>query len=298
MTVYITKADGEQEPFDPSKLLDSLARSGATLSTREQVLRRITKELHSGMTTADIYRHAFAYLQEAEEAPAAARYSIKKAIFDLGPSGFPFEQFVAEILRSQGWKAKTGVAMTGRCAPHEVDVRAEKEGKVIGIEVKFHNTPGTKTDLKDALYVHSRFEDLKQAPDSASKVDEGWLVTNTRFTRNALRYGRCSGLTMVGWDYPRGKGILALIEEAGIHPLTCLTTLSDSEKRTLLESNVVLCRSIKDGGHVLEQHGIRTEKIPHVLKEAGQLCVPILPTHGHSSSAHNVFDRGISAAHH
>ncbi len=297
-TPYIVKADGEREPFDPSKLLDSLTRAGASVATRESIVRSVTKALREGMTTGDIYRHAFGLLQDADDHPVAARYSIKRAIFDLGPSGFPFEQFVAELLRVRGWKVQTGVAMTGRCAPHEVDVRAEKDGVVMGMEVKFHNAPGTKTDLKDALYVSARFQDLQQTADPQSHVDEGWLVTNTRFTRNALRYGRCSNLNMIGWDYPKNKGILALIEEAGVHPLTCLTTLSDSEKSALLQKNIVLCKAVKDGGHLLEEQGVRREKIPQVLAEAAQVCVPILPTYDNGTTPHSVFDTVLRKAHH
>src|SRR3989338_6254857 len=221
--VLVTKADGEQEPFDAVKLERSLERAGASSTKRAKIASRILEELRPGITTVEIYRHAYKMLEEEEELPIAARYSIKRAIFDLGPSGFPFEQFLAEVLRAHGWRATTGAALTGRCAPHEVDVFAEKDGKRIGIEAKFHNEPGGKTDIKDALYVKARYEDLRSAPDPSSRVDEGWLITNTSFTRNAIRYAQCSDLTLIGWDYPRSRNLMTLIEEARVHPLTCLT---------------------------------------------------------------------------
>lgn len=273
MSVRIVKADGEEELFDQSKLELSLKRAGASEAVRMRVIRRIMQELRDGMTTGDIYRHAFEILRAEEQAPVAARYSIKRAVLDLGPSGFPFEQFLAEVLRAHGWTAHTGVALTGRCAPHEVDVLAEKNGRRVGIEAKFHNEAGGKTDIKDALYVYARYEDLSRAPDPSSRVDEGWLVTNTRFTRNAIRYAQCANLTLIGWDYPRGSGLLEMIEEARVHPLTCLTTLSDGEKRRLLENKVVLCKSVRTG-HLLEQYGVKPEKISEVLNEANRLCIP------------------------
>src|SRR3989344_5788600 len=210
--VLITKADGEQEPFDPAKLETSLERAGASSTARARIAARVTRELHPGITTEEIYRRAYEILRKEESPPVAARYSIKRAVFDLGPSGFPFEQFFAEVLRAHGWNTRTGVALTGRCAPHEVDVLAEKKGRRVGIEAKFHNEPGGKTDIKDALYVHARYEDLKNSPEASSRVDEGWLVTNTRFTRNAIRYAQCSNLTLIGWDYPRSRNLLSLIE--------------------------------------------------------------------------------------
>lgn len=270
-SILVTKADGEQEPFDAAKLESSLEHVGASSTTRARITARILHELRPGMSTEEIYRRAFDLLRHEEAPPVAARYSIKRAVFNLGPSGFPFEQFLAEVLRAHGWNARTGVALTGRCAPHEVDVLAEKKGKRVGIEAKFHNEPGGKTDIKDALYVHARYEDLKHTPEAASRVDEGWLVTNTRFTRNAIRYAQCANLTLIGWDYPRTRNLLSLIEEARVHPLTCLTTLSEGEKHRLLDSRVVLCKNVATR-HILEEYGVKPARIPQVLDEAKRLC--------------------------
>lgn len=290
--VLITKADGEQEPFDPVKLEHSLEYAGASSATRARIAARVLHELRPGMTTEEIYRHAFEMLQREEPHPVAARYSIKRALFALGPSGFPFEQFFAEVLRAHGWNARTGVALSGRCAPHEVDVLAEKDGKRVGIEAKFHNEPGGKTDIKDALYVKARYEDLRNAPEPGSRIDEGWLITNTSFTRNAIRYAQCSNLTLIGWDYPRApleanyrdelspnakplteraRNLMSMIEEARVHPLTCLTTLSDGEKHRLLDNKIVLCKHVSSP-HLLEEYGIKPSRIPQVLEEANRLC--------------------------
>lgn len=269
--VLITKADGEQEPFDPEKLIGSLAHSGASPGMRDRIVERVLQELRPGMTTEEIYRHAYQMLRREEEQPVAARYSVKRALFALGPSGFPFEQFLAEVLRAHGWTARTGVALTGRCAPHEVDVFAEKGGKRIGIEAKFHNEAGGKTDIKDALYVKARYDDLRHSPDHDSRVEEGWLVTNTTFTRNAIRYAQCSNLTLVAWDYPREHNLMRMIEEAHVHPLTCLTTLSDGEKHRLLDNKIVLCKSVSSP-HLLTEYGVRPARVSQVLEEAKRLC--------------------------
>lgn len=268
---YVIKADGEQEVFDPGKLEHSLALAGAGSTARARVLSKIMQDVKSGVTTEELYERAFEILKKVEAPPVAARYSVKRAVFSLGPSGFPFEQFLAEVMRAHGWRAHTGVAMTGRCAPHEVDVLLEKEGKRVGIEAKFHNDPGGKTDIKDALYVKARYDDLKLAPEASSRVDEGWLVTNTRFTRNAIRYAQCGNLTLIGWDYPRTRGLLTLIEEARVHPLTCLTSLTEGEKRRLLEQRIVLCRDVR-AKHLLQEYGVKPERIPQVLDEAQRLC--------------------------
>lgn len=272
MTIQlVTKADGTQETFDPAKLEHSLALAGASSTSRARVVAKVMDELHPGVRTEDIYRHAFELLKTEEHMPVAARYSVKRAVFELGPSGYPFESFLAEVLRANGWSARAEITLMGRCVSHEVDVLAEKQGKRIGIEAKFHNDPGGKTDIKDALYVKARYDDLKQAPLASSRVDEGWLVTNTRFTQNAIRYARCSNLTLVGWDYPRTRGLLSMIEEGKVHPITCLTTLSAGEKRRLLDSKVVLCKSVTTS-HLLQEYGVKPDHVSHVLNEARLLC--------------------------
>lgn len=267
----IRKADGEVEPFDAGKLERSLELAGASSTVRAKIVAQIMHEMHPDATTEEIYRHAFRLLKKGERVPVAARYSVKRAVFSLGPSGFPFEQFLAEVLRAHGWRVRTGQIMQGRCTTHEVDVLAERRGKRIGIEAKFHNDNSGKTDVKDALYVKARYDDLKAAPLASMRVDEGWLVTNTQFTRNAIRYAQCSGLTLLGWEYPHKRGLFAMIEEARVHPLTCLTTLSEGEKKRFLEQKVVLCKAITTP-HLLREYGVKPERIPHVLEEAKQLC--------------------------
>jgi Restriction endonuclease/ATP cone domain len=271
MSTLVTKADGEREVFDPAKLEHSLELAGASSTVRARILAHMLHEITPHIHTEEIYQRAFQMLKKEDAVPVAARYSIKRAVFSLGPSGFPFEQFLAEILRGHGWSAHTGANLMGRCAMHEVDVVAEKGGKRIGIEAKFHNDPAGKTDIKDALYVRARFEDLQHAPESRSRIDEGWLVTNTRFTHNAIHYAQCSGLTVIGWDHPRTRGLLQMIEEARVHPLTCLTTLSESEKRHLLDNKIVLCKSVQTP-HLLGEYGVRPDRIPGVIEEAKQLC--------------------------
>ena len=127
MPVLITKADGEQENYSRDKLDASLRHAGASEEARARVGAQIERELREGMTTEDIYQYAMQALKTIEDVPVAARYSIKRAVFDLGPSGYPFESFIAEVLRAHGWRTRVEVAMNGRCAPHEVDVLAEKD---------------------------------------------------------------------------------------------------------------------------------------------------------------------------
>tara|TARA_B100000745_G_scaffold272541_1_gene200473 strand:+ start:2117 stop:2974 length:858 start_codon:yes stop_codon:yes gene_type:complete len=262
--------NGEQEPFHESKLERSLAHAGASQDIRRGIVDHIVAEIRDGMTTQEIYEHAFELLRQREKDPVAARYSVKRAVLELGPSGFPFEQFIAEIFKTMEYTdVETGVAAQGKCAPHEVDVMAVHAGKKVAAEVKFHNSLGIKTDLKVALYVRARFDDLKSAD---AKIDEGWLITNTRFTRNAARFGNCTGMNLLGWDYPRGRGLEVLINRAGVHPITALTSLTAEQKRYLLKKNLVLCRQLELDGESLRSYGVRNDDHENVRNEVRELC--------------------------
>ncbi|HEX9608792.1 MAG TPA: ATP cone domain-containing protein [Candidatus Paceibacterota bacterium] len=272
--MLITKQDGTHEKFNPEKLHRSLKRVGCSEEICEEVITEVEKELSKGDSTSKIYQRAFELLREKEK-PLAARYSMKRAVFALGPSGFPFEDFVAEIFRAQGYQASTGKYLQGMCAPHEVDLYALRGTRCIGAEIKFHNRLGTKTDLKVALYVHARFEDIRRAHPHGyiqGGVDEGWLITNTEFTSNAVHYGNCVGLVLIGWTYPEDGNLLDLIEETNVQPITALTTLSERHKRELLSKEIVLCRSLIMKQGELSRLGLTEEKVKEVVKEIRALC--------------------------
>lgn len=268
----ITKADGTQEDFDPHKLVRSLERSGAEEEVAQNVLRDIERELYDGITTQEIYRRAFARLREHKR-PVAARYSLKRAVLEFGPSGFPFEAYLAELFRAEGYETKIDQMIKGRCVEHEVDVVLQKSGAYTYVEAKFHNVAGFKTDLKTVLYVKARVEDITAAMGGKSAVS-GLVVTNTKFTSHAVQYSSCAGLELLGWEQPRGRNLHDRIEQKGLYPVTALTTLSRREKAALLQSRVVLCNALPNETRALSAAGLSGKKAGEVLEEAGTLCSP------------------------
>lgn len=272
--LYVIKADGSRELFDTSKLELSLKKAGASSKTVGEILNHVKKHLTADITTHEIYKHAFDLLHK-EEKPIALRYSLKKAIQELGPSGFPFEDFVAEIFRQKGFTAETGKIVRGFCVEHEIDVVAWNEEKLIMAEAKFHNEPGIKSDLKVALYVKARFDDLRKMTFSYGvssgherELDEGWLITNTKFTTTAIEYGSCQGgLIMIGWNYPPVGNLHDMILQAKLHPLTCLVSLNGREKKALLDQGVVLCKTVLENQNLLEAVGLKDEERNKIIKE-------------------------------
>jgi len=273
--VYIKKAGGQSQLFSEKKLKDSLKRSGASQHVVDTIVEHIKRELKDGMTTKKIYNHAFALLKKGRK-DVAVRYSLRQAVMTLGPDGFPFEKFIGEILKTQGFEVKVGVILYGFCVTHEVDILANNGDKHIFVEAKFHNQLGIKTDLKVALYVKARFNDLKKNHRKKELmspiIHEGWLVTNTKLTSKACQYGRCSGLKLIGWNYPRKGNLQDMILESGIHPVSCLTTLSQKNKAALFERNVVLCRDVEKNINILTEIGLSEKKIREVVNEISLLC--------------------------
>lgn len=270
----VVKGDGTSEQFEIEKLVRSLKHAGAEPDLADSIASGISKNIKEGMSTGSIYRDAFKQLRK-EERVLAARYSMRRAILELGPTGFPFEDFISELMRAKGYQTRTRVIVKGRCAEHEVDVVLEKDGKTVGAELKFHNTPGFKTDLKTALYVRARYWDIEWgAQDRGEKagIDEGWLVTNTKFTQSALDYANCSGIKLLGWSYPHGASLADFIEETGVYPVTVLTTLSNTDKMRLLQNGVRICSAVAKDPDTLNAIGLSGKKRDDVVRESALLC--------------------------
>lgn len=273
--IMIEKASGEMEEFSSDKLRHSLERAKALPAIVDKIVDHVLQELKNGDRTSDIYKHAFRILSENER-PSAARYHLKQALMELGPSGHPFEKFVGELLKAQGFLVEVGIIIEGVCVTHEVDVTAQKDNRHIMVECKFHNQPGVKSDVKVALYVQARFEDVakkwQQEPSHGQKFHEAWLVTNTKLTTDAIRYATCVGMTAIGWRYPEGNSLEYLIEQFNLHPLTCLTTLNDAQKQNLLSQGVILCKEIVDNPSTLQTLGVDEADIKQIIQEAKELC--------------------------
>jgi hypothetical protein len=269
----ILKADGTKETFNEEKLRGSLLRAGADTRAADVVVAHIVRELHEGDTTIKIYKHAHELLMKEAETSVAARYSLRDAILELGPTGFGFEDLLQHLYEARGFKAESGVVVSGVCIEHELDVVAEKGNEKHFVEAKFHNNRTFKTDVKVPLYMRARFDDITAAEPKTTQC-ECYIVTNTKFTQNAITYAECVGIKLIGWRYPEMGNLEDIVDEVGLHPLTCLTTLSKSNKEKLLNEDVVLCSVLMDEPEHLQQLGLSQEGIESVLEEARNLCIP------------------------
>ena len=271
MDISIVKSDGTKEPFDPSKLVSSLQRAGATQTAIDSIVTRISSVIHDGATTEHIYSEAFGLLKKYH-APAAVKYSIRRALLELGPDGFPFEKFIARMFQSWDYETLTDQTVMGSCVPHEIDVVAWNKEKLILTEAKYHNEFGLKSDLKVALYIQARREDVSGTYFDYGGIkrtpSEFWLVTNTKFSEQAIHYGACKTLIMIGWNYPAHGNLHDIIERQGLHPITSLTTLDHREKRDLIGRGVLICKDLIAKPASLHDIGVKDERAAKILEEA------------------------------
>jgi hypothetical protein len=271
----IIKSSGIEAPFSSEKLQNSLRRSGADDLLTEKIVRKVVEELYDGITTKEIYNRAFSLLKK-KKSVFASKYKLKKAIYELGPTGFPFERFLGAILQYSGYSTKTDVIMDGICTTHEIDVVAKKNGQTTIIECKFHGEEGRKCNVKVPLYIHSRYNDIKAHWKNKKRetkiLDKGWVVTNTRFTSSATQYGICSKLYLLSWDYPSNDGLKDRIDRLGLYPITVSTMLTYREKQFLLSRDIVLCRQLLKDKFFLDHLGVSLSRKERILNEIQQLC--------------------------
>jgi hypothetical protein len=270
----IVKADGSKEAFDPARLTLSLERSGAKPFTAERITQDVTKTIAPGTSSKEIYTKAFSLLRR-EGRPAAARYSLRRALLDLGPTGHPFEDFVSHLYRTEGWQVETRKIMQGKCVAHEIDFYASHPGQneYLAAELKYHNDPGYKTDVKVALYVKSRFDDIFSCNPEVQTcpLDRGILITNTKFTSEAIAYAECAGVELLGWGYPLANNLFARMSKAKVYPITALTGLSRAEKRILIDQGTIAVDEVVRDRKRLDPLHLTSAQVGNLLAEADGL---------------------------
>lgn len=271
--MYITKTTGEQEKFSRKKFVRSIVRAGADEVVAEDIAKQVLVD-NGVATTQELHAKTMRKLKRKYR-PVAARYDLKRAIMQLGPSGYPFEKFVAALFSEMGYKVRVGQTLAGKCVRHEVDVIAENDERKVFIECKYHRRKGVRSDIKVALYIKARFDDVREVLGRGAngKKLQGLIVTNTQFSRDAEQYAKCTdGLGLISWNKPRGFSLAELIDRTGLHPVSALTTITHKQRKTLMDSDVVLCRDIAQNTKLLRAAGIHTKKIPRIVAEAEAVC--------------------------
>jgi hypothetical protein len=277
MDFTITKSTGQQEKFEIRKLAESLIRSGAPPDVATEIARKVARQMPPSAHTKAIYRMAKRLLRQYNAA-SGMKYSLKKALYALGPSGYPFEKYIARVLISHGYEAELNRILEGYCVSHEVDVVAVKGNEHAVVECKYHINGGSATDVKVALYVHSRFEDIRKAFAGAGGEEkatyQGWLVTNTRCTSDAIQYAECAGLKIVSWRYPAKESLEKMIEEKRLYPVTVLPGARKKALDSLFSNDIILAQEVADmdEADLMRKSGLDAAATRLIKRQADALC--------------------------
>jgi hypothetical protein len=276
MAKTVIKASGRVEEFDLQKLTASLIRSGAPEDVALDIAQKVEIQVSPSSSTRHIYKVAKKMLKQYNHA-SGMRYSIKRAISSLGPSGYPFEKYFGKILTAYGYAVEMNRMIEGYCVQHEVDLFASKDKDHYVIECKYHSEGGSPTDVKIALYVHSRFADIRKAFEMKRgdmHITQGWLVTNTRCTSDAIRYAHCVGLKIVSWRYPEGESLESMVERRRLYPVTILSSAKKQSLDMLFRNNIILAQDIADMDEetFIEKSGLDERTALALKGEADKIC--------------------------
>jgi Holliday junction resolvase-like predicted endonuclease len=182
---------------------------------------------------------------------------------------------VSALLKYEGYKTTTNSILQGICVTHEIDVVAHKKNKTTIIECKFHSEQGLNGNVKVPLYINSRYQDVKAHWNANKKngtiLTQGWVVTNTRFTEDALTFGKCINLYLLSWDYPKDNGLKDRIDRLGLYPITVSNLLTKHEKQFLLSRDIVLCKDLIDASFYLDHLGVSEVRKEKILTEIKKL---------------------------
>lgn len=263
MPEQVIKKDGSIEPYSEEKVRNSLTKIGLSPEDQENILNLIRINLPKIISTKELFKYIFRNLNY----PYKTRYNLNRALKLLGPTGFPFEHFIAHLLKTNGYQTETNLILKGKCVSHEIDVLAEKDNESFLIESKFH-TKDIKNDVKVVLYFYARFLDLKENNFNFKP----WLWSNTKFTQDAIDFAECRKIKLTSPSYPKNN-LYFLIEKEKLYPITVLSSLSLEMASLLIKEDIILVKDILNQGKekIGKILGKRAEVIDKIFTEASIL---------------------------
>lgn len=267
--------------FDEQKLYGSMESAGIEHSLAQELARMVRQDQNQYNTTNKIHFAVESALMKKQAVAEAARYNLKRAIVDLGPSGYPFEEYIARLFTVYGYSTQTNQMLQGKCVIQEVDVVAKRGKKHFMIECKHHHYPGAKTNLKVAMYTYARFLDVSEVwwqQDIMGDHQFGaWLVTNTKVTQHAIAYANCMNMKVLAWHYPKNKGLNELIEAKQLYPVTVIPNLTASEKKLLIKNHYITLQDLlsHDVSQIRKATKLKREVVDHLVHVAGEVLTTI-----------------------
>ncbi|HOS88237.1 MAG TPA: ATP cone domain-containing protein [Candidatus Pacearchaeota archaeon] len=270
--IKVINALGEEEPFSERKVRRSLRKAGANSKTIERILNNLKSQLYNGISTAEIFKIAKQELKKQEPA-LAIKFNLKHGIRNLGPDGFSFEKYIREIFEHYGYAVKINQYTPGRCLTYETDLLADDGSIFYFGECKFRHEPGERLNLGVGLKLFATFldvQDFLQKQVGQNKKIIPLLVTNAKFTNQLIQYSKCQKIKLLGWNYPKGEGLEAILERKKLYPVTILPSFRPYMNNAFGEAQIMLASDLlsMDINKIVQMVKFPTNKISVLVKEA------------------------------
>jgi hypothetical protein len=96
------------------------------------------------------------------------------------------------------------------------------------------------------------------------------IVTNTRYSEHAKKYGGCRNIVQVGWNYPEKGGLEDIILEKNLHPLSCIRGLKNDFRLKFVNSDMVLIRQLlaEDVAVLSRKTGLPSSAVKDIMEKA------------------------------
>ncbi len=271
LSVFVRKADGSRQLFDREKVVRTCLRMGASRKIAEEIVMRVEKQLYDGIPTSKILQMILSLLHSHK--PALRHLLDLKRGLSLMDSKPEFEIFVQALLANKGFDVSPNRIVPGKCVEHEVDAIARKDDVTYFVEAKHHVNYHTPTGLDESRIARAILEDISEGFLCGKydlKIDRAMIVTNTRFSEHARRYGECRDILQIGWNSPIYLSLQSMIEENKLYPISCLKGLKRAIKTKLVRSGIVLMKQLLDkkASTLTIKTGIPKETLRKIIEKA------------------------------
>lgn len=271
MATSVTKADGTRQLFDKEKILKTCLRMGATPTVALEIANQVETQLYEGITTQKILSIIFSLMRKPKPALRHV-FDLKQGISRMEPKP-EFEVFVRVLLAHSGFQVKPNMVLRGLCGEHEADAIASKDDENYFVEAKHHCNYHALTGLDESRIARAVIEDLTEGYQNGVtgiKIDRAIIVTNTRFSEHAIKYGTCRGIMQVGWNTPESFGLRDLIQKHKLYPISCLKGVSTEVRLRLVDVGIVLIRQLleQDCHYLARTIGLPQKTVLSILERA------------------------------
>ena len=271
MDIRVTKGDGTSQLYDRGKVLRTCGKMGSTREIAEVIADKIETKIYDGIKTDKILRMILTLLYKHRPAINLLVH-LKKALSLMKPAP-EFEQFVRILMSNHGYGVTPNRIVRGKCVEHEIDAIAQKGDVTYIVEVKHHSNYHTPTSLDTVRISRAVFEDITEGSElglNDIKVDKAMVVSNTKFSGQALQYAECRGISHIGWNTPPGHNLPTMIEEKNLYPITWLKGLDAATKRKLLSCGVIFVKELveRNPRELAEETGIEKRVLEKMIENA------------------------------